>query len=76
MRPYNELKGYFMSLYYIEVHAGFKVEEFVEQFGNCKVTKDIEKALKFSSKKVANDFIKNHNGEGVNKDTAKIVEIF
>lgn len=64
-----------MSKYYIEVHCGFKVEEYVEQYRNCKVTKDTEKALKFSSKTSAKDFIKNHDGNGLNKNTAKVVEV-
>lgn len=64
-----------MSHYYIEVHGGFKIEEFVEKCRNCKVTQDIDKALKFSSQKLAKDFIKDHDGEGLNKNTAKIVKI-
>lgn len=64
-----------MSKYYIEIHCGFKVAEFVEKIRNCKVTKEVDKALKFTSKKSAQTFINEHDGDGLNKKTARIVEI-
>lgn len=57
----------------IQIHGGFMVKSYVEQFQNCMVTRNLEEALKFDSPKAAQQFIIKHDGNGLNKKTAKII---
>ena len=61
--------------YAIEVHCGFMISEWVEKIRNCRVTKEKNEVLKFKTQKAAKEFISLHDGDGLNKKTAKIISI-
>ena len=64
-----------MSQYCIEVQWGFKIQSWLENCQHCQNTLDPEKYLKFNSIKDAENFINEHNGNGLWHDTAKIIEL-
>lgn len=64
-----------MVQYYIKIQYGFMIEYYIEKMNNFKVTQNVDKALKFTSKKLAQDFINFHQSAGINHKTAKIIKI-
>ncbi len=59
----------------IEIHCGFMIKDWVEKVRNCSVPKDKQEAKKFKNPAEAKKFINLHDGDGLNKKTAKIVEV-
>lgn len=64
-----------MVQYYIKIQYGFMIEHYIEKMNNFKVTQDVDKALKFNSKKEAQDFINFYHSAGINHKTAKVIKI-
>lgn len=57
----------------IQIHGGFMIKGYVEQFRNCTVTRNIDEAMKFESAAAAKKFIVDHDGNGTNKKTNKVI---
>lgn len=58
----------------IQVHGGFFIKAYVEQYRNTSLTQIVGEALKFATKADAEAFIELHDGQdhGFSKRTAKI----
>ena len=62
-------------MFAIQIHGGFMIKGYMEQFRNCSVTQNIDEAMKFETKGAATQFIADHHGDGTNRKTNKVIPV-
>ena len=62
-------------MFAIEIHFGFLIKAYKPEIRNCACTKIAAEAKHFATVAEANQFITDHDGNGLSKNTAKVIPV-